>query len=239
MRGSDDLAPDDITEGMPRVVAETRDPQRFRERLLRANPHLKERLEMKPGLAPLPENEEARKVCGQLRVASCSGRMHPDYALVNNAANLLDHYAKGYTVLDLDALAPEQLLAMRHVYKRLCSYADLAYRLSLLQGVHGFTVENGLSIRRADGRRIPRKAFKEARGLLVGMARIWNDLPEWARWPKEFRQDWRLPKGVTGPAIMRHLYMANHMAACAVSPAEHCTCGLNAVIRAFEQQEGV
>ena len=210
--GFDDLAPDDIAEGMRRVVAETRKPQRFRERLLRANPQLKERLEM-------PEPDPLEKYRGN---PALQWNLGPEY-----------------TVLNLDAVSPLRLPELRHVYKRLCAYADLKHRLALLQGAHLFTVENSLSIRGLDGKRLPRKVFKEVRGLVVGMARIWNDLPEWARWPKEFRQDWRLPKGVTGPAIVRHLHMASHMHACAVGPEEHCTCGLNAIIRAFEQQEGV
>jgi len=97
---------------------------------------------------------------------------------------------EGFPVLNLDTLTLEQVEAMHRVYKLLTAYTNERLKVLRLRQTHGFRIEGSLSIR-PEGfapERLPRPVFDAIRGALVGMARIYNQLPEWARWPKVWRR---------------------------------------------------
>lgn len=101
-------------------------------------------------------------------------------------SELLDLIAKhGTLTLTPDDLSPEALGLVGHTYKLLCTYCSLRLKLLHLQAEHCFEVVGGLSIRAEP--RLPLKVFQQARGLLVGMGRVYNELPVWCQWEKVWR----------------------------------------------------
>ena len=86
---------------------------------------------------------------------------------------------------NLDALTLEEVEAMRYVYKHLAAYCNERAKVLRLQEGHGFRIAGALSIKDV---RLTKAVFTVARGTLLGMAHLYNRLPEWARWPKVWRQ---------------------------------------------------
>lgn len=157
-------------------IEETRDPVRFRERLLRANPHLRERFEKE---TPMPK-------------PTCPPPDLPAPPLSAACTGFTDNLDTGHLPVNLDTLTLEEVEAMRYVYKHLTTYCNERAKLLRLQQTHGFVVKGSLSIAVSGDASVPQAlpgyAFEVARGCLLGMAHIYNRLPEWARWPKVWRQ---------------------------------------------------